>query len=405
MINKQVKIYAENLDKLTLEQFNTAMKQDFSVKGALMPDAHLGYSLPIGAVIATKDIIVPSWIGYDIGCGVCAMPIPDLVRSDVENNSQKIFDLIYEKIPVGFNINKNSIKYPIDGLTLEGRKITLSKKYQKVLGSLGGGNHFIEIGYDEKDQVWVIIHSGSRGVGHSIAKYYMTIASSNVELLEEEFDKTHKDLLIHNPDKYDEYKRKYIAKKCNRLRPKEGHYGLDVNSIDGQNYIKDLNWCLDFALSNRREMLSRVLDIFSELFNNIFSFDYYQVINRNHNHAIEKDGLWIHRKGATHAEEGMSGVIPGNMKDGSFIVLGKGNPDSLYSSSHGAGRVFSRKKAKELLKIDDFEKSMLGIKAKIDEDTLDESPSAYKDIFEVMRLQSDLVEVVSHIKPLINIKG
>ena len=129
------------------------------------------------------------------------------------------------------------------------------------------------------------------------------------------------------------------------------------------------------------------------------------MINRNHNHAVEKDGLWIHRKGATHAEEGMLGVIPGNMRDGSFIVKGRGNKDSLYSSSHGAGRVLGRKEAKRKLSMDEFKDTMKEVTGKIDEDTLDEAPMAYKNIFEVMELQNDLVQVIAYIKPLINIKG
>ena len=133
--------------------------------------------------------------------------------------------------------------------------------------------------------------------------------------------------------------------------------------------------------------------------------DWEHLINRNHNHAEEKDGLWIHRKGATHAEDGMMGVIPGNMRDGSFIVRGKGNPDSLYSSSHGAGRVIGRKQAKRELDLEDFKLTMKGVTAMVGEDTLDESPMAYKDIFEVMRLQADLVDMIHHITPIVNVKG
>ena len=129
------------------------------------------------------------------------------------------------------------------------------------------------------------------------------------------------------------------------------------------------------------------------------------LINRNHNHAEKKDGLWIHRKGATHAEEGMMGVIPGNMRDGSFIVRGKGNPDSLFSSSHGAGRVMGRKQAKRELNVEDFKAAMQGVTALANESTLDESPLAYKDIFEVMRLQADLVDTIHHITPIVNVKG
>jgi len=405
-MEKKVKIYAERLESTALEQFEGAMAQDFSVAGALMPDAHTGYSLPIGAVVATDGIVVPAWVGYDIGCGMCALRLDGIDIDAVKENGRDIFDLIYKYIPVGFNVNQKSVEYSLDGLTGKGKEIAELKKHGRALGSLGGGNHFIEIGYDENNEVWVVIHSGSRGVGHGIASHYMTVASSDPAELEAEFDATHTAMLKHNPDQYDEHKARYVAKKQGKLRPKEGHYGFAVDSKNGIDYIDDLNWCLDFALANRKEMMARTVNAITEALDiSCYELDMSELINRNHNHATEKDGLWIHRKGATHAEAGMVGVIPGNMRDGSFIVSGKGNPDSLYSSSHGAGRVLGRKKAKETLDTADFVSTMKGITAKVEDSTLDESPMAYKDIFEVMRLQSDLIDVLHHVKPLINIKG
>jgi tRNA-splicing ligase RtcB len=217
--------------------------------------------------------------------------------------------------------------------------------------------------------VWVVIHSGSRGVGHGLATHYVKAA--------------------------------HPEGKC-----KDGHHGFSVESQEGKDYIQDLNWCLDYALANRKEMMSRTVRAITEAINiSGYELDFSELINRNHNHAVEKDGLWIHRKGATHAEEGMMGVIPGNMRDGSFIVRGKGNPDSLFSSSHGAGRVMGRKQAKKELDIDQFKDDLKGVTALVDDTTLDESPLAYKNIYEVMKLQKDLVDIVAHVKPLINIKG
>lgn len=368
---KDVKIYAEVLEPQAIEQFESAMANDFAVKGALMPDAHAGYALPIGAVVATDGVVIPSWVGYDIGCGMCAIPLRGIKVTDVEANAKEIFDLIYRDVPVGFSINSKDTEYSLDGLTERGKELVVGKKYKKALGSLGGGNHFIEVGVDENDLVWVVIHCGSRGVGHSIATHYMKLA---------------------NPEG----------------KAKDGHWGFDVNSQEGKDYIQDLNWALDYALANRKEIIQRVVGCICEAIwipDYEFYVDYGELINRNHNHATEKDGLWIHRKGATHAEDGMSGVIPGNMRDGSFIVIGKGNPDSLYSSSHGAGRVLGRKAAKRELNMDDFKNEMEGVTALVEESTLDESPFAYKNIFEVMKLQKDLVEVVAHVKPIINIKG
>lgn len=401
-----MKIYAETLEQSALDQFNSALDNDFVVDGALMPDAHTGYSLPIGAVVATKDVVVPAWVGYDIGCGMCALKLDGIDYLDVKEHSKEIFDLIYKNIPVGFNTNDGGSIYSISQLTNSGKEIALKKNHHRAIGSLGGGNHFIEIGHDEDLNIWAVIHSGSRGVGHGIAAHYMTLASSDPAELNKEFDNTHKDLLKHNPDNYDRIKANWVSKKQGRLRPKEGHYGFDANSQNGKDYIQDLNWALDFALANRKEMMARIVNAITEALDMpCYELDFSELINRNHNHAVLTNGLWIHRKGATQAEKGMLGVIPGNMRDGSFIVKGKGNPESLYSSSHGAGRVLGRKKAKELLKMDDFTEEMEGITALVTEKTLDESPEAYKNIFDVMELQKDLVEVIAYIKPMINIKG
>jgi tRNA-splicing ligase RtcB len=183
----------------------------------------------------------------------------------------------------------------------------------------------------------------------------------------------------------------------------EGHFGFDLNSDAGKNYVKDMDMALDFALANRQDMINKIIKSMEDVLNRKIKTD--RFINRNHNHAEIKDGFAIHRKGATHAEKDMMGVIPGNMKDGSFIVNGKGNEDSMCSSSHGAGRVLSRRKAKDTLDVNDFHDDMKGIVTNHTDTTVDESPRAYKNIFEVMELQNDLVEVVDYIKPILNIKG
>jgi len=411
-MKKEMNIYAEYVEGSAHAQFMEAMKQDFVVKGALMPDTHTGYSLPIGAVIATEDAIVPAYVGYDIGCGVCALKVDGISVEDVEQHQKEIFDTIYETIPVGPNNNTKAIKYSTKGLSKTGIDLVESRNHEFVLGSLGGGNHFIEIGKDEKENIWIVIHSGSRSVGSSIAAHYMTVASSDPEKVAKEFDESEQAATLrkYNPKALEKAKEKFIDKKVGKLRPKEGHFSLDVNSKHGKDYIMDMNWALDFAVANRKEMIKRVVSAITKSVGlDKKQVDFSSLINRNHNHAtireIDGKNLWIHRKGATHAEEGMLGVIPGNMRDGSFIVRGKGNVDSLYSSSHGAGRVHSRKSAKENLDMKDFSETMKGIQAKVDMSTLDESPDAYKNIFDVMRQQEHLVEVIAHVQPLINIKG
>lgn len=377
VLNKPYKIYAEVLDSGSIEQFVNVMSHPAIVQGALMPDAHSGYVLPIGGVVASKDLIFPAFVGYDIGCGMCAVPTTfDL--AEIKIFAKEIFYEIYRQIPVGFNHYKtpqdwkefNSIP-KTDFL-----KNVVKNGGMNQLGTLGSGNHFIEIGTDADNCVWIIIHSGSRNVGHKIATHYMTIAADEA-----------------------------LARdgKSPQGKAKEGVFGLDCNSQTGKDYIIDMNFALAFALENRRQMIQSVVKCIQKFTDGKESIDLF--INRNHNHAELKDDLWIHRKGATHAEYGMMGVIPGNMRDGSFIVTGMGNPESLYSSSHGAGRVMGRAEAKRQLSFDDFSDTMLGIVAKVDDSTLDEAPMAYKDIFEVMRLQGDLVQIVYHVKPIINIKG
>jgi len=361
-------IFADNIEPDVLAQFNSALRCDYSVKAALMPDAHLGYSLPIGAVVATEGVVVPSWVGYDIGCGMLALKT-DLVKQEVIDFREKIFESVHRAIPTGFHHNKRDSEWDYGHIpmTPELKKI-FAKSGLKQIGTLGSGNHFIEISHDEKGSVWVVIHSGSRNVGHSVASHYMKLASG--------------------------------GKKA-----REGHFGLRVSEDKGQEYICDMMFCIEFALENRRQMIDRVLREIYHYVRNGEEPQKLEFIDGSHNHAQLKDGLWIHRKGATLAEKGMKGVIPGNMRDGSFIVAGKGNPDSLSSSSHGAGRAMSRKQARRTIDMEVFRKQMEGVTSKVAESTLDEAPGAYKDIFEIMKLQKEMVEITHHLKPMINVKG
>jgi len=371
MIDKPIHIFAETVEVAALAQFEGAMAEPYAVAGALMPDAHTGYSLPIGAVVATEGVVLPAWVGYDIGCGMCALPTT-FARPDVARNAKAIFDRIYRDIPVGFAHNKKATDWePPAGIQPTAVVCDLlDKGGRKEIGSLGTGNHFIEIGVDEGDKVWIVIHSGSRNVGYRTAAHYMRQASK-----------------LHTGED----------------RPREGHYGFETGSDLGARYLADMAFCIEFALANRRELMARAVAAMARHAEG--NADWPALINRTHNHAELKDGRWIHRKGATHAEAGMMGVIPGNMRDGSFIVEGKGNPDSLWSSSHGAGRVLGRNQAKRTLRLEDFQRAMTGIQALVKPATLDESPAAYKDIFEVMRLQDALVTVKHHVRPMINVKG
>jgi len=374
MTDKPIKIYSPFIEEEALSQFYGAMNQDFSVQGALMPDAHVGYSLPIGAVVATKDCIVPAWVGYDQGCGVCALRT-SFDAADVKLFAKDIFDQIHRDVPTGFHRNQHRVNWDWTDIPHTPFLADTFKNTDglRQIGTLGSGNHFIEVGVGTDEHVWIIVHSGSRKVGHSMAKYYMELAS---------------------------YMNTGIRKA------KEGHYPLWLDSSEGKEYDMDLDFCLKFALENRKEIARRVENAIAKALRCYADSDWINLINRNHNHAEYNFdlGLYIHRKGATHAEEGMFGVIPGNMRDGSYIVKGKGNPDSLFSSSHGAGRVGSRRQARETIDLDTFKNQMQGIQATVSKHTLDEAPDAYKNFQNIMDLQKDLVEIITHVHPIINIK-
>lgn len=369
-LGKPYKIYAEILESSAIDQFVNCMSLPDVVQGALMPDASTGYVLPIGAVVATEGTIYPSFVGYDIGCGMSATKL-NISSGDISGREKEIYEAIRAAVPVGFTKNDSdqTRQAAIWQRSINERftkaAIDIVGYGPAYLGTLGGGNHFIEIGFDEQSNLWIIIHSGSRLVGHGLATHYMTLAAKGG-------------------------------------KPEEAH-AFDANSPEGQDYILDLTYGLEFALTNRQLITDRVIKAMNDLGIPAKNMEF---INRNHNHAEYVNGRWIHRKGATHADPGMMGVIPGNMRDGCFIVRGLGNPDSLNSSSHGAGRVLSRRKAKEQITLEQFQESMVGIPAAtVRQSTVDESPFAYKDIFKVMELQEDLVDIVHYIKPLINVKG
>ena len=419
-MQKPVKIYSDTIEQGALDQFEAAMALPCVVQGALMPDSHQGYSLPIGAVVKTKDKVFPSFVGYDIGCGVACIVLKKDYR---EVDLEALKTHILKTIPIGFNGHTAGPDLP--NITLpdfEGTSQMLqdvfSLKGNKQLGTLGGGNHFIEVGYTESTgNIAIVIHSGSRGFGHGVASYYMQEAAglSAESGLADEMHKHAKDFTDRNVTfakmNYPGFRKartKFLLKqKANYMKKQdvEGLHSFNINSEVGKQYMADQNFCLEYALLNRKTMLRQIVKGILDQIPGTADIKIKKQINRNHNHAELKDGHIIHRKGATHAEKGMYGVIPGNMRDGSFIVRGKGNPESLCSSSHGAGRVLSRKKAKATLDLDEFKVETARLVTNHTDKMLDEAPKAYKDIFVVMSEQSDLVEVIDRVIPILNIKG
>lgn len=396
---ENTKIYAEVLEQGAITQFAEAMALDCNIQGALMPDAHSGYTLPIGAVVKSLNRVFPSYVGYDIGCGMCATKL-DITPDEL--NLEDLRDGIVNNVPVGMTKHKKGQKYKLSGKHTDVATKAFESSGQYQLGTLGGGNHFIEVGTGNDGKVWIVIHSGSRGFGYKIAEHYMkeaAIDNTDEQRYIDEFQRNN-DWESHNPEKYKAAQDEFVYRRVRAHLSTniEGHYSFDINSQRGIDYLNDLDVALDFALENRKRMTDEIVKLMG-------SPKELEFINRNHNHAEVDGDEVIHRKGATHAEKGMHGVIPGNMKDGSFIVVGKGNVDSMNSSSHGAGRVLSRSKAKKLLDIEEFNETMKDVVTNHTDSTIDESPLAYKNIFEVMELQDDLVDVVDRVVPILNVKG
>ena len=348
---------------------------------ALMPDAHLGKGSMVGSVIATKDAVIPATVGVDIGCGMMAVKTP--FKSGILDRKMAEFRHEIERaIPVGFNAYKESVdesshwKGWEEFSELHGGVQDRKKKAMVQLGTLGGGNHFIEVCLDTEDSVWLMLHSGSRNIGKEIAERHIATAKSLHKLNE-----------LPSPDLA------YFVQGTDEFR----------------NYWHDLDWAQKYAMKNREIMMNRLLKSFNRMFNEQREFRPEITVNCHHNYvSIEEhfgDKVYVTRKGAINAESGRYGIIPGSMGAKSFIIQGLGNPQSFNSCSHGAGRKMSRTKAKSKYTIDDLKQQTMGVECRKDRGIVDEIPGAYKDIEEVMRAQNDLVEVVAELKQVICVKG
>ena len=374
-------IYDHSLDpqEKTINQFKQCASCDFVDAAALMPDAHVGYVAPVGAVLQSKEYLVPAWVGYDIGCGVTAAKI-DVNKVNIERNADAIYNSVQNNVPMGKGKHnryqdvsdqaQEAYEHILDRFLRRPHHNNIKAFFEgsaiRHIGSLGSGNHFIEIDYDDEDNAWVVVHSGSRGVGYKVAKRYMERSAGTTK----EYEATHP---IHE------------------------------ESDLGKEYRNILDFGLSFASENRLEMVRKVARSLESALDRNVDWDVWT--NKNHNHAVQEDGYYVHRKGATPAKEGERGVIPANMRDGSYLVVGKGDETFLESSSHGAGRTMSRTGAKDTIDIDDFKDEMQGVVGWVDKKTLDEAPQAYKDINDVLAAQQDSIDVKKHLRPLINWKG
>lgn len=350
---------------------------------AVMPDCHVGKGATVGSVIATKGAIIPAAVGVDIGCGMIAVKTK-LFAKDLPDDLSKLRHSIERSIPLGAGaFNKNISKSADKRIQLLGPDsyLEIDKNWQNAVGTLGSGNHFIELSLDETNQIWVVLHSGSRGIGNKLATKHINIAQGLCEQM-------------------------FIALKDNDLAY------LPEQSKEFEDYIRDLLWAQEFARVNRDEMMDRVMKDLSYF---IFNENGHQSeielerINCHHNFTQRENhfghNVWITRKGAIQMREGQFGVIPGSMGTRSYIVSGKANQLSFHSAPHGAGRRFSRAEARKRFTMDDFEKVMNGIECRHSKELIDELPMAYKDIDEVMENSKELVNVVHVLKQILNVKG
>ena len=419
---KPFKIYTDYVEDKALEQFADCMEIPSVIQGALMPDTHGGYVAPIGSVLKTEGTIFPSFVGYDIGCGMSECKLSIKTKGITTEQLTSIKDAILKRVPIGFK--RHSKKQPVPRTITDMPMTNFAKDVLKdqgatQIGTLGGGNHFLEIGTTNDGNLSIVVHSGSRGIGHKIAIHHMKVAAiqnTDEQRYIDEFDKKNSNWAVKIKTTRQSKFRDELQENYNKARGEfvnrrshasvdniENGYPLEVESQEGRAYINDMNMALDFALANREAMINNTIKAISEVLN--IKPEKLRFTNKNHNHAELVDGYWIHRKGATQASDGMIGVIPGNMVDGSFIVEGKGNPDSMSSSSHGAGRVLSRRQAREQLNLTEFNECTAHLVANHSNSNLDEAPKAYKSIFEVMENQKDLVKVLDRVIPILNIKG
>jgi tRNA-splicing ligase RtcB (3'-phosphate/5'-hydroxy nucleic acid ligase) len=381
-----IKLWLEDIEDGALEQTKNLANLPFAFKHvAIMPDAHQGYGMPIGGVLATKGVVIPNAVGVDIGCGMCAVrtSLTEISKDDLK----RIMSLIRELIPLGFDHHKEQQHHDympmvsLEALVEEDFPV-VSEQYTSALyqvGTLGGGNHFIEMQKGSDGFIWIMIHSGSRNLGKTVADHYNKIA---VRLNERWFSSVEKS--------------KELA-------------FLPIQSYEAKTYLREMSYCVEFALCNRELMMNRIKACIKSIFPNIV---FEPMLNIAHNYANWEHhfgtDVLVHRKGATSARLGEMGIIPGSQGTHSYIVIGLGNTESFMSCSHGAGRKMGRKQAMRELSLEGEIKKLddLGIIHAIRTQTdLDEAAGAYKDIDIVMKNQNDLVEVVVELTPLAVIKG
>lgn len=386
--SRPIKIWTDEVEASALTQLKNLSRLPFinSNGVACMPDVHAGIGSTVGTVIATEKAVIPAAVGVDIGCGMNAVRL-SLKASDLPDNLKPLRDEIERRVPLGVGgahddstdigeftaMMGKTIIDPIFG----GNAQRFHAKAASQIGSLGSGNHFIELCIDENQDVWIMLHSGSRGIGNMIGTHYIAKAKRQME-----------QFFITLPD------------------DNLAYFPEDTEDFD--DYMYAVGWAQNYALENRRRMMTQVIDALYAIMPIDFTITQ-EAINCHHNY-VEKEhhfgrNMWVTRKGAIRARSGDLGIIPGSMGQRSYIVRGKGDLQSYCSCSHGAGRAMSRAEAKRRFTLTDLIAQTEGVECRKDEGVIDEIPASYKDIDQVMANQTDLVEVMHTLKQVLCIKG
>ena len=376
------------IEDTTLRQIEMVSRMPFVFRHvAVMPDCHLGKGATVGSVIPTVGAIIPAAVGVDIGCGMVAVRT-SLKRDDLPKDLSDIREGIERRIPLAAGgVNRSLTEGAAARVALIEKEAgdrllfydRVKRDWREQLGTLGSGNHFIEVVLDETGDVWAFLHSGSRGIGARVAEHHIGIAKS--EMSEAGVDLQDPDLAF-----------------------------LTEGTPTFDDYISDLYWCQDYALQNRAEMMERVLTELSyAVHGDDRGIERVETVMCHHNFTAREthfgEDVWVSRKGAIEASEGQPGLIPGSMGTRSYCVRGLGEPESFRTAPHGAGRRFSRGEARRRFTMEDYDRSMQGIEARRSPEFLDELPEAYKDIDEVMEHSRDLVSVTAAFSQIVNVKG
>jgi tRNA-splicing ligase RtcB (3'-phosphate/5'-hydroxy nucleic acid ligase) len=384
-----IKLWLDDIEDGAMEQIKNIANLSFVYQWvAVMPDSHQGYGMPIGGVVALKNIISPNMVGVDIGCGMCAVNTHIKASEVTQEQLKEILGEVRKVVPVGFAHHQKKQDESLMPFSNSKRAngLIVSQEYSNALtqiGTLGGGNHFIELQKSDNDEMWIMIHSGSRNLGKKVCDYY------NAKAVE-------------------------LAKKWHIPNVVEQELAyLPTDTKEGQDYIQEMQYCVDFAFANRKLMMDRICEVVNRVMKPTQEFE--AMINIAHNYARLENhmgrNVWVHRKGATSAKLREVGIIPGSMGTKSYITEGLGNVQSFMSCSHGAGRKMGRMDASRRITLEEADKAMEGIVygrwGKDRKGNLDfgEAPQAYKDIDIVMENQKDLTKILVELRPMAVIKG